>query len=309
MRSKMVHKVVVPFALAAALTCAPFNRAGDGARLLEGKPRIELAAKPPVQAQQCRAEAKAAMPKQPAQAEAPQMSTCQEGKQRAPWWLFAIAMLSSAVNLVLFYSASVRKVWKTGNTESFSKASRFMALAGSLLWVGYGLCLNDWLVAAMTGLAMPGSIYITCRKLRNNDAPKLLAPRERKISRITTGAAAVAVGALAAAEFLLGNVSAGIMVTAIGGVAVFLRNLSPWTQTVKTMIDKSTVSFARLPFFTDPPSSAIWIMYGLAQGELLLAASNMLSLAVSTVMAVLVLKNWKKDTESQGNSIAAQSTP
>ncbi len=274
------------------------------------KTHIEMAAaKPAALTEKGRAQAGPIRPKQPAQALERLQPARQEGKHKAPWWLAALATMSAFVNMCLFYGASVRKVWKTKDTESFSKTSRLMVLAGSFLWVGYGLLIKDWVLAAMTGFALPGSIYIIYWKLKNNDKPKQLEPRERNISRITTGAAAMAVGALAATEFLLGNVSAGIMATAMGGAAVFLRNLSPWTQAIKTMIDKSTISFSRLPYLLDPPSSAIWVFYGLAQGEMLLAASNLLSLAVGTIMAALVLKNWKKDTECHGSATAAQSMP
>jgi len=308
MQRKIMRKAVVPFALAAALTCVPFNRAGEGARLLGGKAHIEMTVEPAAKMKEAHAIANAGYfgGAQPMHEELGP-AKCEERKQGAPWWLTALATMSSAANLFLFYGASFMKVWKTKNTESFSKASRLMAVAGSLLWVGYGLLIKDWMVAIMTGLALPGGIYVTFWKLKNKDAPKRLSPKEKKISGITTVAAAVAVGALAAAELLLGNVGAGIIVTAMGGVAVFLRNLSPWTQAAKTMLDKSTISFARLPFLTDPPSSAIWVAYGLAQGELLLAASNMLSLAVGTIMAAIVLKNWKKGGEATAGS--AQSKP
>ena len=327
-RQNTMQKMLVPFALAAALTLhSPFIRAGEGTRLFRGETRLELASGEPmrncVQRQApigkmapgfC--ERRPAQPGQthisrveiPAGNNAAQMDERalevkaepiqhdDNGKAGAPWWLSALAGFSALVNLGLFYGGTLRKVWKTKSTESFSKTSRLMGLAGSLLWVGYGLCLKDWVVVAMTSLALPGSICITCLKLKNRDKPKQLEPRERKISRITIGVAAMAVGALAATEFLLGNFGAGVLVTVMGGVAVFLRNLSPWTQAIKTMIDKSTKSFVRLPYILDPPSSAIWVFYGLAKGEVLVAASNLLSLAVEAIMAVIVVKNWKKDT-------------
>ncbi|MFA5929418.1 MAG: hypothetical protein WC861_00895 [Candidatus Micrarchaeia archaeon] len=306
MRQKTMQKLIVPVALAAALTFhSPFIRAGEGARLIEGKAPMGLASQEAAHPRACsRLIGKTAgvCKRQPARMGGRALEVKAEpalhedgGKAGAPWWLSALASLSALVNLGLFYGGTVWKVWKTKGTESFSKASRVLISAGALLWVGYGVCVNDWAVIAMTGLALPGSIYLTCLKLKNNDKPRPMAPKEKRISEVTTGAAVLAFTSLAAIEFLFGNSSLGILATALGGVAVILRNLSPWAQAIKTMLDKSTKNFNFWATILDPPSSAIWVAYGWAQHEMPVMISNLLSLAAGAIVAGIMLKNRKKD--------------
>ena len=326
MRQKIMQKMIVPIALAAALTLhSPFLRAGEGTRLMKDKAPMGLAT--PERAHRRGLDEKTASvlcEREPAQMdehalEVKAKPTVHEDgrKAGAPGWLAALVILSSLVNVGLFYGGTVRKVWKTKDTGSFSKSSRLIMLAGSLLWLGYNvLFLKDWKVAAITVFILPGSIYIAYRKLKNKDKPKPLEPRQKKVSHITTGVAAVAVAALAAFEILWGNTGIGILATAMGGMAIFLRDLNPWIQAIKTLTDKSTKSFPNWKYYAmGPPESALWAAYGLFQGEVFLMVSNTLSIATCFIMALMVWKNRKKDAEADGSQSkgattgSARSTP
>ena len=329
LRPNKMQKAIVPIALATALICiSPFNRAGGAARLYGNKARFELASAKTgkFQVQETKEPAEKRLPdywerkqmhpnpgisgkKDHAENEMAQMvertpeargeHTPHEGgsENGAPWWVKFLAGASALVGVSMFYPLYVRQVWKTKNTESFSLSSRVMSLAGALLWIGYGFSINDWNIIGWTSSIIPGLFYLTFLKIKNKDKTRPSEPKEKALLGITNGAAVLAFTALAAIEYLFGNRELGILATGLGFVAAILKNSSSWTQTVKTVIDKSTKSFNPLFTVLAPLLAVPWVVYGWMQNEMPVMVTNLLDFVGGTIILWIKVKNWKEDKE------------
>src|SRR3989344_894085 len=318
-------RIVPAVALAAALTFgSPFACAGEKAGLVHNRAEIKLASKianPWLQERRLLVDAGLQNPQKrnplvPApiiswissheETETARLAECtpevkeeaanhDEGKEgKVPWWLRKLIDACATVSISLFYLLSIGKVLKTKNTESFSKASVSTSLIGTSLWVGYGICINDWLVAGWPALLLPGYAYLTIQKWVNKDKMKPMAAVEKKISRIVIGTMVLAFTAFAAAQYLLGNKGLGILATGLGFMAAILRNISPWAQTIKTVIDKSTKSFNLLYTVLSLPLVAPWVVYGWIQNEMPVMITHLLGIVLGSIVAWIKVKNWKE---------------
>jgi MtN3 and saliva related transmembrane protein len=72
-----------------------------------------------------------------------------------PWIGVCAAVLTS-----LSYIPQVRKAWPRGSTKDLSLHMLIVLTTGLLLWIGYGVLKNDWVIVAANsvGAILSGSV-------------------------------------------------------------------------------------------------------------------------------------------------------
>jgi MtN3 and saliva related transmembrane protein len=79
-----------------------------------------------------------------------------------PWIGACAAALTS-----LSYLPQVRKAWPRGSTSDLSLKMLAVLTAGLVLWIGYGLLRNDWVVVAANGVGAALSASVLAFKIRD----------------------------------------------------------------------------------------------------------------------------------------------
>jgi MtN3 and saliva related transmembrane protein len=79
-----------------------------------------------------------------------------------PWIGACAAALTS-----LSYLPQVRKAWPRGSTSHLSLKMLAVLTAGLVLWIGYGLLRNDWVVVTANGVGAVLSASVLAFKIRD----------------------------------------------------------------------------------------------------------------------------------------------
>lgn len=79
-----------------------------------------------------------------------------------PWIGACAAVLTS-----LSYIPQVQKAWPRGATHDLSLKMLAVLTAGLLLWVGYGVLKNDWVIIIANGVGAALSASVLAFKIRD----------------------------------------------------------------------------------------------------------------------------------------------
>ena len=79
-----------------------------------------------------------------------------------PWIGACAAALTS-----LSYIPQVQKAWPRGSTENLSLKMLVALTAGLLLWVGYGLLREDWVIIGANAIGAALSASVLTLKIRD----------------------------------------------------------------------------------------------------------------------------------------------
>ena len=79
-----------------------------------------------------------------------------------PWIGGLAAVLTS-----LSYIPQVQKAWPRGSTEDISLKMLAILTAGLVLWIGYGVLREDWVIILGNGVGAALSGTVLCCKLRD----------------------------------------------------------------------------------------------------------------------------------------------
>jgi len=78
-------------------------------------------------------------------------------------WIGACAAIFTSLS----YIPQVRKAWPRGSTSDLSLQMLAVLTTGLLLWVGYGLLRNDWVIIAANGIGAALSASVLALKIRD----------------------------------------------------------------------------------------------------------------------------------------------
>ena len=79
-----------------------------------------------------------------------------------PWIGGLAALLTS-----LSYIPQVQKAWPRGSTKDLSVKMLAVLTSGLVLWIGYGLLKEDWVIILANGVGAALSGTVLCCKLRD----------------------------------------------------------------------------------------------------------------------------------------------
>ena len=324
MHLKWWKKIKEPGVPATARTVGPFNRAGDGARLLGNKQEPKTALE-----QRTRSDWQEKMPKSEERHGAVEtLREKRDGRNKHPnntkrilstlTWSFSggfvawaigellqvnsqlefLAYVSAGIQTGLAYANLIEKVVKEKTTVSFSKWAIAQRLTGGILWVAFGICVHNAASWVMTALAIPSNGVLIYKKLTNHDPPVPMNPKKEWSSGIATTLVALSLTALSAFRYKVVN-----LVSGLGLIGSILRNNGSWAQAIETVKHKSTVSFDPMYFLTSwligVPTCAIWFVYGLSIGQPIVSISNLVSFIPDTVVNVFILTNLIKSKKEK----------
>jgi MtN3 and saliva related transmembrane protein len=79
-----------------------------------------------------------------------------------PWVGACAALLTS-----LSYIPQVQKAWPRGSTSDLSLKMLVALTTGLVLWIGYGLLRDDWVIVAANGVGATLSASVLAFKIRD----------------------------------------------------------------------------------------------------------------------------------------------
>ena len=80
----------------------------------------------------------------------------------SPWIGACAAVLTS-----LAYVPQVQKAWTPGSTRNLSLKMLAILTAGLVLWIGYGLLKDDWVIVAANSVGAALSASVLALKIRD----------------------------------------------------------------------------------------------------------------------------------------------
>jgi MtN3 and saliva related transmembrane protein len=78
-------------------------------------------------------------------------------------WIGACAALFTSLS----YLPQVQKAWPRGSTKDLSLKMLVVLTTGLLLWIGYGLLKNDWVIVAANSVGAALSASVLAFKIRD----------------------------------------------------------------------------------------------------------------------------------------------
>lgn len=88
-----------------------------------------------------------------------------------PWIGACAALLTS-----LSYIPQVQKAWPRGSTKDLSLKMLVVLTTGLLLWIGYGLLKNDWVIVAANSVGAALSASVLACKIRDTRSGRWTSP-------------------------------------------------------------------------------------------------------------------------------------
>lgn len=72
-----------------------------------------------------------------------------------------IAVILASATITFGFYAQAWKLWKFRSSKDFSLALVFAVLINELIWINYGIALNEWPIILVGCLNMPAVLTIT----------------------------------------------------------------------------------------------------------------------------------------------------